>query len=162
EKTYDLNNRTYSGETIRGPVTVVAKNLNILRYKYSADSKVTISKPPDLWSQLTNLANPQSSTPAQPAATGAQAGGAIGAKSSIRGAGTTRVTVGGKATPPAGEAVYDKVKKADDEALQATTRVDEATSELNAAMKASLDADLAKASSLVSRANAATDSVNAG
>lgn len=161
EKAYDLNNRTYSGETIRGPVTIVAKNLNILRYKYSADSKVTISKPPDLWSQLTNLANPQSSTPSQPTTTAA-AGGNIGAKSFIRVAGTTRVTVGGKATTPAGEAVYDKVKKADDEALQATTRVDEATSELNAAMKASLDADLAKASSLVARANAATDSVNVG
>jgi hypothetical protein len=162
EKAYDLNNRTYSGETIRGPVTIVAKNLNILRYKYSADSKVTISKPPDLWSQLTNLANPQSSTPSQPTATGAQAKSNLGPKSTIRVRGTIQITVDNKPATPAGEAVYDKVKKADDEASQATTRVDEATSELNAAMKASLDADLTKASSLVSRANAATDSVNAG
>ena len=162
EVTYDLSNRSYSGETVRGPVTVVAKNLNLLRYKYSANSKVTLSKPPDLWSQLTNLSTPQTSTTSPPASTDTtQGGGGTGTKALVRVGPKVRATVGGKSISPAGEIVFDKVKKADDEAVQAITRVNEATREFDSVFKRSLDTDFTDVSALVGRANTASESVRA-
>jgi hypothetical protein len=66
EKAYDLNNQTYSGEIVRGPKTIVAKNLNIVRYDYVANTKVSFSQTPDLWGKLTGVASSPSKQSAAP------------------------------------------------------------------------------------------------
>jgi hypothetical protein len=68
EKPYDLRDQTYSGEIVRGPKTIVAKNLNIVRYDYVANSKVSFSQPPDLWGKLTGIASPPNKQSAVPPA----------------------------------------------------------------------------------------------
>lgn len=67
-KEYDLGSGTVTGDTLRGPRRVIAKNLNVLRYNYQFNSTVSFSQPVDLFSKLTGVAAP-SSTPA-PASTG--------------------------------------------------------------------------------------------
>jgi hypothetical protein len=164
EKPYDLKNQTYSGETVRGPVTIVAKNLNILRYKYTANSKVTLSKPPDLWSELTNIANPQSNPAAVPTPTNAaNAPNTHAMNAVIRTKGPRAVVApGGRPVSAAAQAVNDKVKKADDETVLATKAVDDATQQLNPTFHAAIDADFANTMAQVNKANTATGSVNAG
>jgi hypothetical protein len=58
--------------------------------------------------------------------------------------------------------VNDKVKKAIDEATQAIGNVNAATTGINAALKSAVDADFASVKVQVTKANTATDSVNAG
>ncbi len=67
KKSYDMSNKTYKGEVIRGPVTIVACNLNPLRYSYKWQSEVTYTAPPDLWSKLTGAIPAQSVAPQPPA-----------------------------------------------------------------------------------------------
>lgn len=57
-KKYDLGSGSSSGDVVRGPRTIVATNLNILRYRYRFNSAVTFSQAPDIWSRLTELAAP--------------------------------------------------------------------------------------------------------
>jgi hypothetical protein len=67
EKHYDVSNKTFTGEVIRGPRVVVADNLRSpLRYRYEWNSKITYSAPPDLWSKLSGAASPEQ-TAKQPA-----------------------------------------------------------------------------------------------
>jgi hypothetical protein len=164
EISYDLNNRSYSGETVRGPATIVAKNLNILRYKYTANSKVTLSKAPDLWSELTGIANPQSSpsgsAPAQAQAPAAGASHAMNLVIKSRGP-KAQAEPGGLPVSVAAQAVNDKVKKAIDEASQAIADVNVATSGINETLKNGVETDFVSVSGQVKRANTATDSVNA-
>ena len=54
-KAYDLASGTYTGETIRGPRTVRADNLNTIRYSYKFGSAVTFANPPDLLKGLTGI-----------------------------------------------------------------------------------------------------------
>lgn len=68
EKHYDVSNKSYAGEVIRGPRIVVADHLKSpLRYRYEWNSKTSYSTPPDLWSKLTGAASPQQPA-GQPAA----------------------------------------------------------------------------------------------
>src|SRR5882724_935276 len=38
EAKYDLQNKNYSGEKVRGPRNIVAQKLNVLRYNYQVNS----------------------------------------------------------------------------------------------------------------------------
>lgn len=57
-KEYDLANANISGDILRCPRTVVAKNLNVLRYDYKFTGVISFSQPADLWSKLTSIASP--------------------------------------------------------------------------------------------------------
>ncbi len=53
-----------SGETLRGPRTVIARDLNTLRYEYIFTSVATYQQTPDAWTKLTNINPiPQPSAP---------------------------------------------------------------------------------------------------
>jgi hypothetical protein len=66
-KEYDLKDKIYAAEVIGGPRIIVVYNLNPLRYKYSVNSTVSFSQPPDLLSKLSGIASPQASpTAAKP------------------------------------------------------------------------------------------------
>lgn len=62
-KSYDLSASTVSGDQIRGPATVRADNLNVLRYDYKFNVVVTFSAAPDLWAKLQSVANPTTTAP---------------------------------------------------------------------------------------------------
>ena len=62
-KSYDLSASSVSGDQIRGPATVRADNLNILRYDYKFNIAVSFSAAPDLWAKLQSVANPAATTP---------------------------------------------------------------------------------------------------
>jgi hypothetical protein len=72
-KTYDLLSSNFSGDTVRGPRTIVASHINVLRYDYKFNNVVTFSAAPDLWSKLSQLASPTTATPATPPKTPAGA-----------------------------------------------------------------------------------------
>jgi hypothetical protein len=63
ETEYDLNNRTITGERVKGPRRVIAKNLNTLRYDYRWTSTITYTAAPDLWSKLLAAGAAPSETP---------------------------------------------------------------------------------------------------
>jgi hypothetical protein len=150
---------------MRGPATIVAKNLNILRYKYAANSKASLSKAPDLWSQLSGIANPQSSpSGSAPASAQAPAAGAdhpMNLVQQSRGP-KAKAAPGGPPVSAAAQAVNDKVKKAVDEATQAIGNVNVAANNINGDLKDSVDADFANVKTQVTKANTAADFVNAG
>src|SRR6185312_8758232 len=64
-KEYDLANANISGDILRCPRTIVAKNLNVLRYDYKFNGAISFSQPVDLWSKLTSVATPPP-LPSQP------------------------------------------------------------------------------------------------
>jgi hypothetical protein len=61
-KEYDLAFGNISGETVRGPRTIIAHRLNVLRYNYKFNSVATYSQAVDLWSKLTEVAVPLAQT----------------------------------------------------------------------------------------------------
>ena len=72
-KPYDLSASSVSGDQIRGPATVRADNLNVLRYDYKFNSVITFSAAPDLWAKLQSVANPAPApAPEKPAAAGSR------------------------------------------------------------------------------------------
>jgi hypothetical protein len=161
EVSYDLRNQTYSGDIIRGPKTIVAKNLNILRYDYTANSKVSFSQPPDLWGKLTGIASPQSKqsqlTPTtnpkttNPSAPGAPAPKPAGGKLAAR-----------APTTPS-QAARDAVDKANKAILQANMAVNTVNAAIAGINDQSLNTEIAKGfaavQSKVSDANKATREV---
>ena len=64
--TYDVASGTYTGETLRGPVTVIAKNLNTIRYQYQFNSTATFTAAPDIWTNLGTLASQNATSGAPP------------------------------------------------------------------------------------------------
>jgi len=172
EAVYDLKNETYTGETVRGPKTIVAKNLNILRYNYTASSKVTFSQPPDLWSKLTGLASPQSEqggTVPQKTATPTAAEKALTQKATAAKAANVKPGVGAKVVagnqPKYSAAVLtmnDKIQKAVDEAQQAIDQVNAETDGFDQPLHDELTAVAVAVKAQVVKANTATDNVAAG
>src|SRR5271156_4480281 len=57
-KTYDLGVSSVSGDQVRGPATIRADNLNVLRYNYKFSIAITFSAAPDLWAKLQAAAIP--------------------------------------------------------------------------------------------------------
>ena len=55
EKEYDLAAGAVSGDKVRGPRRIIAKNLNTLRYNYSLSRAVSFTAPGDLWSKLSGV-----------------------------------------------------------------------------------------------------------
>ena len=161
EKPYDLKNQTYSGETVGGPVTIVAKNLNILRYRYAANSKITLSKPPDLWSELTSIANPQSTTASPPPAKAAPATSGKSNMSKVVQGRARNATPRDRVVSAAALAVEAKIQKAVDEATQATNAAADAINGFPK-LKEDTDNEFKKVAEQVKNANDATDRVNAG
>lgn len=161
EKTYDLRNQTYTGETVGGPLTVVAKNLNILRYKYTANSKVTLSKPPDLWSELTNIANPQGTTTSPSPAKGEPKAPLVSSLPSAFLARARSASPSDRAMSAAAKELGARIDAALDEERQAVAAVAIATKGFPELKKAT-DKDFEKVAGQVKNANIASDRVNAG
>jgi hypothetical protein len=75
ERSYDLAVATVTGDSVRGPARIVARNLDIVRYDYGPfNIAVSFTSAPDLWSQLAKAAAPSVTTPAPPAKKAAGAG----------------------------------------------------------------------------------------
>jgi hypothetical protein len=70
-KPYDLASANVSGDQLRGPATVRADNLNVLRYDYKFNLAISFSTVPDLWAKLQSLAAPAPSPAPEKPATGA-------------------------------------------------------------------------------------------
>jgi hypothetical protein len=81
-KSYDLSASNVSGDQIRGPATVQAENLNVLRYNYKFNIVISFSAAPDLWAKLQSAATPASSNPPEKPATVASKAGRPGPFSS--------------------------------------------------------------------------------
>jgi hypothetical protein len=165
EKAFDVNNKTYTGETIRGPRTVVAFDLNPLRYTYKWQSNVTYSAAPDLWSKLTGLAAPQSSPqPAAPSSnppkpSSSQTGHADRAAVQVPGAAKAMVK---KGQPPISQASKDLAKKAQaaiDAAALAVENVNEQIMGVDQNLKDSISANFKNVTSQVVLASAAVKNV---
>lgn len=167
ERRFDMNNKIYKGETIRGPRKVVAYNLNPLRYGYKWQSEVTYTAGPDLWSKLTGLAAPQSS-PTQPAApkteapkaAGTQPGNAARVKVQVPAEARRMVSQG---EPPISQATKDLAKKAQlaiEEAILAVNNVNAQIEGIDDSLKTDVNADFRKVSDQVVLANAAMKSVS--
>lgn len=166
EKAFDLSNKSYKGETIRGPVIVVAYNLNPLRYAYKWQSEVTFTAAPDLWSKLTGISSPQGApsqpnppAPKTPAAANALPGHAMRATARQPGGAKTLVS---KGKPPISQETLDLVQKAQsamDAAQQSIENVNEQISGLNQDLKDSITQDSTEVTAQVVAANTATNSV---
>jgi hypothetical protein len=66
-KVYDLGAANFTGDQIRGPRTIRADNLNVLRYNYKFSNTITFSQAVDLWSKLQAAAVPSAAaTPLAP------------------------------------------------------------------------------------------------
>jgi hypothetical protein len=73
ERRYDLASSTVTGDVVRGPRTIVAENLDILRYDYKWNSTISFQAPPDLWTKLTTVTTtPPATPPAAPTKAGKQ------------------------------------------------------------------------------------------
>jgi len=166
EKAFDLSNKTYKGETIRGPVIVVAYNLNPLRYAYKWQSEVTFTSAPDLWSKLTGISSPQGApsqpsppTPKTPAAANALPGHAM--RATARQPGGARALVS-KGKPPISQETLDLVQKAQnamDAAQESIENVNAQISGLNQDLKDFITQDFTEVTAQVVAANTATTSV---
>lgn len=55
DKIYDLATGAVSGDRVRGPRRIIAKNLNTLRYNYTLSRVVSITPSVDLWSKLLSV-----------------------------------------------------------------------------------------------------------
>ncbi|SRR6266849_3825318 len=165
EKQYDVDNKTYKGEIIRGPRTVVAYNLNPLRYSYRWQSVVTYTAPPDLWSKLTELGTPQTAptqptppSPQAPKPQNALAGHAMRARVQQEGA---KSFVKGNQLPM-GKDTVDLLLKADKALLAAQQSVKTANDQmvgLDQRLKDSLEQDFADVTLQVVKANTAITNV---
>jgi hypothetical protein len=169
QEIYDLQDQTHTGDTIRGPKTIVAKNLNVLRYKYAANSKVTFSQPPDLFAKLMGIADPQSGQGGA-AVPGKTSGATDADKAQMAVASAAKAVKPKVATKgtnqsgysPVAQAMNDKVQKASDQAELAIEQVNAATGSFDNALHDELTTAMASVKTLVQNANAASDKVAAG
>ena len=65
---YDMDSRKVSGDVVRGPRTIRANHLNVLRYDFQWNNTVSFGTAPDLWSKLTAITTSSSSNPPAPPA----------------------------------------------------------------------------------------------
>jgi hypothetical protein len=166
-KSYDVSNKTYTGETIRGPRIVVAYNLNPLRYSYKWQAQTSYSAAPDLWSKLTSIASPQSAG-AQPAAPKAKAPTGSGSQpgTAMRAAAQKPLASKALATkgqPPISQASIDLAKKAQSAIDAAESAIDNVNAQIkgiDGSLKTSITSDFTEAMSFVAVANTATNSVS--
>jgi hypothetical protein len=166
QKTYDVSNKTYTGETIRGPKTVVAYNLNPLRYSYVWQAQISYSAAPDLWSKLTGIASPQSAgaptaAPKANVPSGSQPGKALRIAVQKPAAAKALAT---KGQPPVSQTSIDLAKKAQSAVDAAKLAIDNVNTQIKGideTLKTSITSDFTATTSLVAAADAATNSVSA-
>jgi hypothetical protein len=166
QETFDVSNKSYKGETVRGPVTVVAYNLNPLRFSYKWQSDVTFTAAPDLWSKLTGIGVPQSSAkppsppaPKAPTAQSALPGHAM--RSALQQPGGTR-TIVAQGQPAISQETLDLVRKAQsaiDAGQQAVENVNGQIVGLDQALKDAISEDFNDVTAQVVSANIATNNV---
>lgn len=166
-KPYNMKDQTYSGEVVRGPRTIVAYNLNVLRYNYAVNSSVSFSQPPDIWAKLTGVASPQQpatqpTAPTQKPSTPANnLPGAPGRAALSQPGGTKAIPKKGQ--PPVSAETADLIQKAKVAMNEGTAVIDSVnleTSGIDSTLITTVTQDFIDVTAQTTQANTATNDVS--
>jgi len=122
---YHPENDRKSGDILRGPRTVVAEDLNTLRYEYVFNTTTTFQKTPDVWATLTSMSL---TLPSGAPAVTAQAGKTKAA--------AARVAAGAAQFPGPVQALLDRVVALQNEDAQRFATLDAHNGELTTSLDA--------------------------